>query len=141
MYLSMSAYFEARNFHGMARWMRTQSGEEWKHAMKLFDYIVERGGRVALQPIAAPRAEWASVLDAFENAYKHECKISGMIHCLVKMADSEADYATFNFLQWYVGEQVEEEAHASTIVEKLKMMGEGNVGLFMLDGELARRAE
>jgi ferritin len=139
LYLSMAAWFDAKNFHGMAHWMRVQTGEEWKHAMKFYTFINDRGGRVLLKQLDAPKTEWASVLEVFEDAYKHECKITGLIHGLVKCATTESDLATQTFLQWFITEQVEEEAQAQLIVEKLKMMGDGNIGLFILDSELAKR--
>jgi ferritin len=139
LYLSMAAYFESRNLRGMAHWMQIQAQEEWKHAMKFYGFIAERGGRVQLRAVDAPQGEWGSALEAFEGAYKHECKITGLIHGLVKLANSEADFATLAFLQWFVTEQVEEEAQAQFIVEKLKAMGESNVALHILDGELGKR--
>jgi ferritin len=139
LYLSMAAWFESRNFRGMAHWMQSQAQEEWKHGMKFYGFVHDRGGRVALKPLDAPKAEWASPLEAFEDAYKHECKITGLIYGLVKQAIAEGDYATQAFLQYFVGEQVEEESQALLIVEKLKMM-EGNVGLMILDAELGKRA-
>ena len=139
LYLSMAAYFEAKNLHGMARWMQAQAREEWKHAMKLFDFIVIRAGRVRLAAVDAPKAEWGSVLEVFQDAYKHECKVTGLIHGLVKLAEAESDFATHAFLQWFVTEQVEEEAQVEVIVERMKMAGETPIGLIILDGELGKR--
>lgn len=141
LYLSMAGHLEGRNFRGMARWMQMQAREEWKHAMKLFSHIYERGGKVTLKTIEAPKNEWASVLDVFQDTLKHEQCVTAGIHANVKLAIEENDYATQNFLQWYVNEQVEEEATAQSIADRLGMMGDGNVGLFILDGELGRRAE
>ncbi len=140
LYLSMTAYFESKNFHGMAKWMELQAREEWSHAMKIFGHVNERNGRVILKQIDAPPSEWKSVLDVFEHTLNHEIKVTEKIHALVKLATSECDYATLAFLQWFVSEQVEEEAQALSIVEKLKLMGEGHIGLFILDGELGKRA-
>ncbi|MGA2254753.1 MAG: ferritin [Thermoguttaceae bacterium] len=140
LYLSMTAYFETKNFHGLAKWMEVQAREEWSHAMKIFGHVNERGGRVILKQIDAPPSEWKSVLDVFEHTLSHELKVTEKIHALVKLATSESDYATLAFLQWFVSEQVEEEAQTTSIVEKLKLMGEGNIGLFILDGELGKRA-
>ena len=120
----MAAFFEAKNLRGMARWMHAQAREEWKHAMKIFEFIVARSGRVSLKAVDAPKAEWGSVLEVFEDAYKHECKVTGLIHGLVKLAEAESDFATQAFLQWFVTEQVEEEAQVEMIVERLKMTGE-----------------
>jgi ferritin len=140
LYLSMAAHFESRNFHGMAQWMHVQAREEWGHAMKIFQHLVDRGGQVVLQQIEAPKAQWGSVLEVFEDSYRHECQVTGRIHGLVKLATTESDFASLAFLQWFVSEQVEEEAQTQLIVEKLKMMGDGNIGLFILDGELGKRA-
>lgn len=140
LYLSMSAYFESQNLKGMANWMRIQAQEENAHAMKLFDFINERGGRVTLAKIEAPQVEWASPLAAFQGAYEHECKISGLINGLVDLAFSEKDHATNAFLQWFVTEQVEEEASVLEIAEKLKLAGDQGGMLFMLDRELEQRA-
>jgi ferritin len=141
LYLSMAAWFESRNLVGMAAWMRVQSQEETGHAMKFLDHISKRNGRVALAQIDAPKAEWGSALEAFEEAYKHECKITGMIHKLVELAGKEKDYAANAFLQWFVNEQVEEEASVLLIVERLKLLGASTGGLLMLDKELGKRGE
>jgi ferritin len=138
-YLSMSAYFEAQDFPGMAAWMRSQNDEEVAHAMKLYTYIVERGGRVTLAAIDAPQIEWDSPLAVFEHAYKHEQHVTSLIHKLVAQAIAEDDYATKNMLNWFVDEQVEEEASASAIVAKLKRIGDHTPGLIMLDKELGGR--
>jgi ferritin len=140
LYLSMAAYFDANNFRGMAAWMKKQSDEEWKHAGKFYDFLHDRGGRAVYKQVDAPKAEWGSVLEVFEDAYKHECKVTGLIHALAKLAAAETDFATQTFLQWFISEQVEEEAQTLFIVDRLKMMGDGNIGLFILDGELGKRA-
>ena len=140
LYLSMTAYFESKNFHGLAKWMEVQAREEWGHAMKIFGHVSARGGRVILKQIDAPPSEWKSVLDVFEHTLAHELKVTEKIHAIVKLATSECDYATLAFLQWFVTEQVEEETQSTAIVEKLRLMGESHVGLFMLDGELGARA-
>lgn len=139
LYLSMAAFFESKNFRGMAKWMQTQSHEEWGHAAKISNFIVSRTGRVTLATLDAPKSDWGSVREVFDDSYRHECKITGLIHGLVKLADAEGDLATEAFLQWFISEQVEEEANVEFIVEKLKMMGETPVALFMLDGELGKR--
>src|SRR5208283_5646179 len=110
------------------------------HAMKIFGHVNARGGRVILKQLDAPPSDWKSVLDVFEHTLTHEIKVTEKIHALVKLATSECDYATLAFLQWFVTEQVEEENQVIAIVEKLKLMGESHVGLFMLDGELGQRA-
>ncbi len=139
LYLSMSAYFQSISLPGFANWMRIQAQEELIHAMKFYDFINGRGGRVILQPVEGPAAEWSSPLDAFENAYKHEQKVTGLINDLVNLAIKEGDHATNIFLQWFVTEQVEEEASADEVVQKIKLMGDAKGGLFMLDREMAQR--
>jgi ferritin len=139
LYLSMSAYFQSINLPGFANWMRVQAQEELVHAMKFYDFINERGARVMLQQVKAPPAAWSSPLDVFENTYKHEQKVTGLINDLVNLAVGERDHATNIFLQWFVTEQVEEEASADEVVQKLKLVGDDSGGLFMLDGEMGQR--
>ncbi len=139
LYLSMSAYFESENLKGMAHWMRIQGQEELGHVMRFFDFINERDGRVLLTQIESPKTEWTSPLDAFEDAYRHECKISGLINGLVDLALAERDHAANSFLQWFVTEQIEEESAAQEIVGKLKLAGDNGAILFMVDAELAQR--
>ncbi len=139
LYLSMAAYFESKNLSGFAGWMRAQAQEEQAHAMKFFDYLNERGGRVNLKDIKASQSEWESPLDVFKNVYSHEQKVSSLINDLVNMAIKENDHATNNFLQWYVAEQVEEEASADEVVNKLELVGDSGNALFMLDRELGQR--
>ena len=139
LYLSMAGWFESTNLKGFAQWMRVQAQEEMGHAMKFFDHMVERGCKVALGEIAAPPAKWDSPLAAFEDAYKHECKVSGMINDLADLAAVAKDHASSVFLQWFISEQVEEEAAAAEIVQKLKMLGEHKGGMFMLDRALGER--
>ena len=139
LYLSMSAYFQSVNLGGFANWMRVQAKEELAHAMKFYDYVNERGGRVILQPVEEPPSEWDSPLAVFEHVYRHEQKVTGMINKLVDLAVKARDHATNNFLQWFVSEQVEEEASADEVVQKLKLVGDDPSGLFMIDRELAQR--
>ena len=139
LYLSMASYLEARNLSGMAQWMRIQVQEELFHGSKFIDFVHERGGRVVLKAIEAPKIDWDSPLQVFEEAYQHECVISGMINKLVDLAIAESDHAANSFLQWFVNEQVEEEATVETIVNKLRMVGDNGVALFMLDNELGNR--
>lgn len=138
-YLAMAAYLEDMDLEGMAHWMRMQAQEEYLHGMKIFDYMIERGARVELKAVVAPPKEWNSPLAAFEGALEHEQYMTANINTLADLAISERDHATNNVLQWYVTEQVEEEANVDSIVKKLKMMGEGGHGLFMMDRELASR--
>jgi ferritin len=139
LYLSMSAYFEAESLKGMAHWMRIQSQEEDIHAMKLYDFVNDRGGRVTLTQIEAPKTQWAGPLDAFEDAYRHELKITGLINDLMNTAITEKDHAAHDFLEWFANEQVQEEADAKLIVDQLKLVGGQGLGLFMIDQQLAQR--
>lgn len=139
LYLAMSAYFESIDLKGFANWMQVQAQEEMTHAMKIYDYIFERGGRVTLSAIEAPPGQWGSPLEVFESTLKHEQKVTGMINNLVDLATNEKDHATCNFLQWFVAEQVEEEASANEMVQKLKLVADAQGGLFMLDNEFGRR--
>jgi len=139
LYLSMSAYFESQSMPGMANWMRVQAQEELMHAMKFYTFVNERDGRVKLGPVEGPRTEWSSPLEVFEEAYKHELKVSGLINRLVKLAQEESDFATHSFLQWFVNEQVEEEAAARLVIDRLRLVGDNGAAMFMLDNELAQR--
>jgi ferritin len=139
LYLSMSAYCESINLPGFAHWMRMQEQEERIHALKFFDFVNERGGRVVLQAIDQPPAEFRSPLDILEKTLEHEQKVTAMINDLYALAAQEKDYASQIFLQWFVTEQVEEEDSASQIVETLKMIGDNRQALLMLDRELGGR--
>ena len=139
LYLSMSAYFEDKNLPGFANWMRVQYQEELTHALKIFDYVNERGGRVILQPIEKVKTEWRDTVEVFEETLKHEQHVTGLINNLVNVAIEEKDHATNNTLQWFVSEQVEEEAAADEILQQLKMLQGKKEGVFMLDRELKQR--
>ncbi len=139
LYLAMSAYFESEDLPGMAQWMRLQYEEEVVHALKFYDYIHERRGRVLLAPIEAVQTEWESPLAVFEAALAHEQHVTALIHALVKLATEEGDYATQSFLQWFVDEQVEEEASADAVVQQLRRVGDSASLLFLLDRELGQR--
>lgn len=139
LYLSMAAYFEDTNLPGMAGWMKAQAQEEVGHAMKFYSYVFDRDSKVELKAIDGPKTKWASPLAAFEDAYKHEQKVTGLIHKLVDLANKEKDHATRSFLNWFVDEQVEEEASTKMIAERLKVIGDSKPGLFMLDRELGGR--
>jgi len=139
LYMAMSAYFESINLGGFAGWMRAQAMEELAHGTKIFQYVNERGGRVWLDAIDKPDLRWTSPLAVFQATYKHEQKVTGLINKLVDLARKEKDHATENFLQWFVAEQVEEEASADEILQKLKMIGKEGHGLFMIDRELGQR--
>jgi ferritin len=140
-YLSMAAHFEAVNLPGFAHWMRMQSNEEVEHAMKFFDFINERGGRVELKAIDQPPIEWGSPFEIFETALGHEQKVTGMINNIFETAVQEKDYPSQIMLQWFIDEQVEEEKSAGEIVETLKMFGEKDTVIMLLDRQLGERAE
>lgn len=139
LYLSMGAFFEAQDLSGFANWMRIQAQEELSHAMKFYDYLVQRGGRVVLTKIEEPPKEWDSPQAAFEHVYEHEQMVTGLINDLVDLAVSLKDHATNNFLQWFVAEQVEEEESSSGVLQKVKMAGDSTSALYMLDKELGER--
>jgi len=139
LYLSMEAYFKSLNLNGFANWMRVQTQEEVSHAMKIYGFVDERGGRITLKTIEGPQTKWDSPLAVFKDIYKHEQKVTSLINDLVNLAIEEKDHATNTFLQWFVNEQVEEEASADQVVQQLKMMEKAPGGMFMLDRELAQR--
>ena len=139
MYLAMAAFLESIDLPGFANWMRVQFQEEEFHAHKMFDYVIERDGRAILKGFDAPPAEWKSPLDVFETAYKHEQKVTGLINNLVDVSLAEKDHASKIFLQWFVNEQVEEEASAKAIIQQLKLLGDSKAGLFQVDRELGQR--
>jgi ferritin len=139
LYLSMSSYFDSVNLPGFAQWMKSQATEEMVHAMKLYDYVIERGGRMLLGAIEAPPTQWDNPVAAFEATLEHERKVTALINNLVEIALDEKDHATNIFLQWFVSEQVEEEASVDSVLQKLKMIGSQGQGLFMMDRELGSR--
>jgi ferritin len=139
LYLSMSAHFSSVNLNGFANWMRIQAQEELMHAMKFYDHVNEREGRVMLKAIEGPQVEWGTPLEIFEAVYKHEQHVTGLINSLVSFSMEEKDFASNSFLQWFVDEQVEEESTASDLVEQIRLVGESKGGLFMLDRELGQR--
>ena len=139
LYLSMNAYFKSVNLDGFANWMYYQAQEELEHSMKFYDFIIQRGGKVELTQIGAPPTEWSSPLAVFEATLEHEQKVTGLINDLVDVAHEESDHATNIFLQWFVSEQVEEEESVGGVLEQLKLMGDAQGGLFMMDRELAKR--
>lgn len=139
LYLSMSSYCEAENLPGFAKWMRAQAQEEVDHAMRLFDHVNARGGRVVLKAIEMPPPVWKSPLEMFKEVLEHERKVTGMINRLYELALEEKDYATQMELQWFVTEQVEEEESAGQVVDQLERVGEQPMGLLMLDRQLGER--
>lgn len=140
LYLSMAAKMEDQNLSGFANWFTVQAQEELIHAMKFYRHIIERGGRVKLKAIEEPPTEWDNPLAAFEAAYEHEVKVTGLINALVDLSHKEKDHAAANFLQWFIDEQVEEEASADENVQKLKMVGSDSSALYLLDKEVGARA-
>lgn len=139
LYLSMSAYCESRSFPGCASWLRRQSEEELVHAMKLFDYMVDRGARVVLESIDQPPSEFGALLEVFEEVLEHEREVTGMINSLYDLAVSQNDHATAVALHWFIEEQVEEEKSAEEVVEKLKLASDNGAALMILDAELGSR--
>ncbi|MDD2922051.1 MAG: ferritin [Anaerolineales bacterium] len=139
LYLSMAAYFEDRNLSGFARWMRAQEAEERGHAMKFYDFILERGGKVTLKAIAAPKTEWKSSLEVAEEVAAHEAGITASINALYELALKEKDYPSQLMLQWFITEQVEEEKNAAEIVANLKLIEERGTAVLMLDHRLGKR--
>lgn len=141
LYLAMAAALQNKNLPGMASWMELQAAEELKHAKRIYKFIIERNGRVKLAALPAPQTDWENPQFIFEEAYKHELKISGLINQLMSTALADSDHATAAFLHWFVNEQVEEEAATLAIVEKFRLVGEHSSALYFLDKELGKRAE
>jgi ferritin len=139
LYLSMSAYCESKGFKGFANWMRVQFHEETSHALKIYDYVISRSGEIKLQPIAAVKTSWESLLNVFEETYEHECKVTKLINDCYEVALAEKDYATTTMLQWFINEQIEEESNALEIIDVLKVTGEKSGGIFYLDKKLGHR--
>jgi len=139
LYLSMAAHFEAGNWPGFAQWMKTQNREEWGHAMKFFDFIITRGGRVVLPAIAQPQSAFESHLAIFEQTLEHEKQVTASIHHLYDLALEYKDYASQVFLQWFITEQVEEEKSAAALVETLKTIGDKPSTLIYLDKRVGDR--
>jgi ferritin len=138
-YLSMAAYFESANLGGFATWMKAQSNEELEHAMKFYEFIYDRGGRVIFEALEQPPTEFEGPVDVFEKTLAHEQYITGRIHKLFAQAVEEKDFASQGLLQWFVDEQVEEEKTAGDILEMLKMVGDKGHALFMIDRQMGAR--
>ena len=139
LYLSMAAYFENKNLSGFAHWMRIQEAEEREHAMKFYDFILERGGQVILKSIDAPGTKWKSNLELFREVAEHEAKVTASINALYELALAEKDYPAQVMLQWFINEQVEEEKNAAEIVANLELIEERGTAVLMLDHHLAKR--
>lgn len=139
LYLSMSAYFESRSLEGFAKWMRAQAAEEQEHAMRLYEHLLERGAKVELEGIEAPPSDFGSPLEVFEEALEHEKRVSEWIHELYDLTLEHHDHPSQLVLQWFIVEQVEEEDSVGTIVDQLRMAGDDQGTLLMLDRELGER--
>ena len=139
LYLSMSAFCDRANLPGFARWMRAQAQEETRHALKIFDHLLDRGGRVDLHELGRPPADFSSPRDVFEQAHKHEQQVTASINQVYGLAMDERDFASRVFLDWFVQEQVEEEKTSGLLAEQLRMVGDDRLGLLMLDRELGLR--
>lgn len=139
LYLSMAAYFDSQGLDGMGQWMRCQAQEELVHAMKFFDHLKARDGRVELLALDKPPSEWSSPQEVFEAAYGHEQKVSALINNIVRIAQEENDYAALPMLHWFVNEQIEEEASTSKVAQQLRTVGKSGEGILMLDRELGTR--
>ena len=139
LYLAMAAFFAEEGLNGFSHWMKIQAEEERDHAMKFFEHLHLRGAQARLKDIAAPPSAWKTPIDAFQDAALHEKKVTGLIHDLFALAEKEKDLATREFLQWFVKEQVEEEAAADEIVRKLKGLPSGSGMIHFFDKELGSR--
>jgi ferritin len=139
LYLAMSAHANSMNLEGFSHWFRRQYQEEADHALKLVDYILARRSKVELRSVEAPPTEWESALAMFEATMKHEQHVTKLINDLVDLAAAEHDHATHAFLQWYVSEQVEEEATVDSILQKLRVIKDSIGGLLVLDHHLGKR--
>lgn len=139
LYLAMAAYFQTINLNGFANWMRIQAQEEMTHALKFFDYLLQRNSQPRIGSIPSPQVVWDNPLACFQDAYLHEQKITSQINNLANMALKDGDHATWIMLQWFITEQVEEEATSNEIVDRLTLAGDSKGGLFMLDNELKQR--
>lgn len=140
-YLSMASWFQENNLDGMAKWMKIQAGEEYEHAMRFWDHVVDRGGRVILETIKAPKAEWQSPLDAWGEAYEHEKEVTRRIFEIGDIAEKEGDKSATPLLQWFYEEQVEEEEQTMKVRDVLEMVGDARNALLMLDSKLGQREE
>jgi len=139
LYLAMSAHCEGKSFRGFAHWLKIQAGEETAHALKLVDFVLDRGGKLELKAVAAPPTEFGGVTEVFEKVLAHEKSISGRINALFEQARAEKDYASEVALQWYVTEQIEEELQVGQVVDHLHAVGEKGGGIWYLDSRMAKR--
>ncbi len=140
-YLSMASWFEGQNLDGMAHWMKVQAKEEYEHAMRFWNHITDRGGRVKLKEIEAPKTDWKSPLEAWDDAYEHEIKVTKRIFKIGEIAEKEGDKSAIPILDWFYDEQVEEEEQTMKIRDQLQIIGDSTNALFMLDSKLGQREE
>ncbi|MFZ5432290.1 MAG: ferritin [Calditrichota bacterium] len=141
LYWAMAVYSESKNLKGFAHWLRLQAEEEHGHAMKINDYLLEIGEKVVLQAIEKPAAEFGTPKELMTAVLKHEQKVTAMIHKLYEQAVTEKDYRTQIMLQWFVTEQIEEEANAQEILDKIEQVGEKSTAIWWIDKELAKRGK
>jgi len=141
LYLAMSAHCEGKSFKGFASWLKVQASEETSHAAKLIDFLLDRGGKLELKPIAAPPTEFGGIIQVFEETLAHEKGITAKINALFELARGEKDYASEITLQWYVTEQVEEEANVGQIVDHLRAVGDLGGGIWYLDSKMGKRGK
>lgn len=139
LYLSMAADMSDKGFSGVSNWFNVQFKEEQDHAIKLFNYVLARGGKVTLKPIKEVETSWKNPLKVFEHTIEHERKVTSLINELYHLATEEKDYATQSMLKWFIDEQVEEEENVRDIIDKLKLIGDNGYGLYQFDKELAAR--
>jgi len=139
LYLSMAAYCETVGLDGFANWMRAQAAEEWQHGMKLFEYINDQQARVQLKGLSDPKQKWDSIHEVFEDTLAHEKKVTAAYNDLMELASETKDWATQSFLQWYVDEQIEEEATAAGILDKLNMVKDRPQGVLYMDSHVGKR--
>ena len=139
LYLAMSAWFAERNFEGFAKWMRIQADEERAHAMRIYDFVLDRGGHIKLGPVQEPPTKWKTPFEVFDDAKKHEQLVSGSINELYTRALAEKDYPSQVMLQWFISEQVEEEKTSTAIVERIRLVGDEPSGLLILDNQMGQR--
>ncbi len=139
LYLGMAVWCNDQNLNGAAQWFKLQAKEEMAHAMRFYKFLEETNSQIVLKAIDPPPAKWGNLLNVFEDAYKHEQKVTGMIYEIVNLANKEGDHATASMCKWFVDEQVEEEAQTLEIVNQIKMLGDSKGSLFMLDRQLGKR--
>ncbi len=140
LYLQMAAQFDEMSLTGFSHWMREQFKEEEEHALKIYDYLLERGQKVELMQIEKPDIKWEKPIEAFEAAYEHEKHVTSLIHRIMDIAIEVKDYPTISLMNWYVDEQVEEEANTSYIVDQLKYAKDNDTAILAIDRQLSQRA-